>query len=120
MATTAKGFPYPVGTDRVQDGDDAIKALAEAVGNYHGARIWATRVSITISNAASGNAAVTFPAGHFTAAPIVVASMSFSSTSYFAIATSSTTTGCSVSAIHRDGTLTTGTPTADVIAVQFA
>lgn len=29
--TTAKGYPYPVGTDRVMDGDDAIKALAEAL-----------------------------------------------------------------------------------------
>lgn len=30
MATkTANGFPYPVGTDRVMDGDDAIRALAE-------------------------------------------------------------------------------------------
>jgi hypothetical protein len=30
-STTTKGYPYPVGTDRVMDGDDAIKALAEAV-----------------------------------------------------------------------------------------
>jgi hypothetical protein len=33
MATTSKGYPYPVGTDRVADGDDAIKALAEAVNS---------------------------------------------------------------------------------------
>lgn len=31
MATTANGLPYPVGTDRVADGDDAIRALAEAL-----------------------------------------------------------------------------------------
>lgn len=31
MATTTNGLPYPVGTDRVMDGDDAIKALAEAL-----------------------------------------------------------------------------------------
>lgn len=31
MANTPKGYPYPVGTDRVMDGDDAIRALAEAV-----------------------------------------------------------------------------------------
>jgi len=30
-STTSKGYPFPVGTDRVMDGDDAIKALAEAV-----------------------------------------------------------------------------------------
>lgn len=120
MATTGKGFPYPVGTDRVMDGDNTIQALAEAVGNFHGARVWATRVSITITAAASGNATVTWPAGHFTVAPIVVATISFSSTAYFAIATASTTTGCTVSAVHRDGASTTGTVTADVIAVQFA
>lgn len=30
-STTASGYPYPVGTDRVMDGDNAIQALAEAV-----------------------------------------------------------------------------------------
>jgi hypothetical protein len=28
---TANGLPYPTGTDRVMDGDDAIRALAEAL-----------------------------------------------------------------------------------------
>jgi hypothetical protein len=28
---TTHGFPYPVGTDRVMDGDDAIKALAQQI-----------------------------------------------------------------------------------------
>lgn len=30
-AATTKGYPYPVGTDRVMDGDNAIQALAEAI-----------------------------------------------------------------------------------------
>lgn len=29
MATTSRGAPYPVGTDLVRDGDNAIQALAE-------------------------------------------------------------------------------------------
>ena len=29
--TTTNGFPYPLGSDRVRDGDDTIKALAEAI-----------------------------------------------------------------------------------------
>jgi hypothetical protein len=29
--TTTNGYPFPVGTDRVMDGDNAIEALAEAV-----------------------------------------------------------------------------------------
>lgn len=28
------GYPYPVGTDRVMDGDDAIAALATAIENH--------------------------------------------------------------------------------------
>lgn len=31
MALTTNGLPYPVGTDLVVDGDDAIRALAEAL-----------------------------------------------------------------------------------------
>jgi hypothetical protein len=31
MATTTNGLPYPVGTDKVVDGDDAIRSLAESV-----------------------------------------------------------------------------------------
>jgi hypothetical protein len=31
MHTTASGFPYPDGTDLVRDGDDVIRALAEAI-----------------------------------------------------------------------------------------
>lgn len=31
MATTVGGLPYPVGTDKVVQGDDAIKALADAL-----------------------------------------------------------------------------------------
>jgi hypothetical protein len=34
MATTPQGLPYPLGTDRVVDGDNAIRALAEAVSSY--------------------------------------------------------------------------------------
>lgn len=31
MGTTANGMPYPEGTDKVVDGDNAIRALAEAI-----------------------------------------------------------------------------------------
>jgi hypothetical protein len=43
MATNAAGWPYPVGTDKVVDGDNAIKALADqlmaniVVGRINGA-----------------------------------------------------------------------------------
>jgi hypothetical protein len=34
MGSTSHGFPYPVGSDPVAQGDDAIKALAESVDTY--------------------------------------------------------------------------------------
>jgi len=50
MANTAKGYPYPVGTDRVMDGDDAIHSLATAVETLLGV-------------AASGSVVVTLTTG---------------------------------------------------------
>ena len=40
MGATPSGLPWPEGTDLVRDGDNAMKALAEAVE----ARMWATGV----------------------------------------------------------------------------
>lgn len=72
MAQTAKGFPYPVGTDRVMDGDNAIQALAEAVDTKLGV---AASGTFPAGSLATGTAsiAVTFPAGRFTVAPAVMA-----------------------------------------------
>lgn len=36
MATTNRGWPYPVGTDAVVDGDNAIRAVAEKLDNNLG------------------------------------------------------------------------------------
>lgn len=70
-STTPKGFPYPLGTDRVMDGDDAIRNLATAVDGSVGAHAAGT-VSITTPSADTGaTTAVTFPVGRFTTAPRV-------------------------------------------------
>jgi hypothetical protein len=75
-ANTARGYPYPLNTDPVTNGDDTIKALAEAVNNQLGA-IACGGVSITSTgtNPSNGSTAVTFPVGRFTgsaAAPRVI------------------------------------------------
>jgi hypothetical protein len=60
MATTANGLPYPVGTDKVVNGDDAIKALADALQARGGGFSWvAAKVSVTTSS--TGIAIVSFP-----------------------------------------------------------
>lgn len=51
MATTPNGLPYPVGTDRVMDGDDAIRALALGVDN-------GTEVTTNITLLAAGGSGV--------------------------------------------------------------
>ena len=51
MPTNANGWPYPVGTDKVIDGDNAIKALADALPGRGGVEVTATD-SVTVPNAA--------------------------------------------------------------------
>jgi hypothetical protein len=55
MATTPNGLPYPVGTDKVVDGDDAIKALATFLDPLYGA--W-TAYTPTYNGLSIGNAVV--------------------------------------------------------------
>jgi len=69
MATTTRaGYPYPVGTDRVMDGDDAIKNLATKVDQNLGLGFYYGSVTAPAPTATDLNTivAVTFPAGRFT------------------------------------------------------
>jgi len=68
-ATTPTRFPYPLGTDPVADGDDAIKALAQAIPQIQSG-------TATIPAGAVDGVAlvtVTFPRA-FAAVPAVVVS----------------------------------------------
>lgn len=68
---TAKGYPYPSNTDPVTNGDDSIKALAEAVDTQLGT---IARGVVTMPGLASTvqTAAITFPVGRFATAPEVI------------------------------------------------
>lgn len=60
------GFPYPVGTDRVADGDDAIKALAERVEGILGGTVgpgWTPYVPALLGFTAAINMARYFQVG---------------------------------------------------------
>lgn len=72
-ANTARGYPYPLGTDRVMDGDDAIKNLATAVDTKTGVGCVVRPLINIPTGPTSTSVAITFPAGLFTAAPSVVA-----------------------------------------------
>lgn len=71
--TTPKGYPYPLGTDRVMDGDDVIHSLASKVDVAAGTAATG-RISFTISAVNTPVAvAITYPAGRFVNTPSVLA-----------------------------------------------
>jgi hypothetical protein len=106
MALTARGYPYPVGTDRVMDGDNAIKALADKVDQRLNGGTWAVQMSVpfTALNTLT-NVAITWPVGMFSAAPITVAVAQFGNPERMhQTVISVTPSGGTVSAILSAGT----------------
>jgi hypothetical protein len=72
-ANTAKNYPYPLGTDRLMDGDNAIAALAAAVDTKSGVACSGQATTATPGGLNQYAAvAITFPVGLFTVAPIVM------------------------------------------------
>lgn len=101
-ANTPLGYPYPLGTDRLMDGDDDIHALATAVEKRAG--VFASglaNVNVT-SGGTAASLAVTFPAGRFTAAPAVVTGAQGNAASTnvaVSVASGITAAGCTISAV---------------------
>lgn len=69
-ATTATKYPYPLGTDRLMDGDDAIHSLAAAIPQFASGTFSAT-TPVADQNQ---SVAVSFPVA-FAAVPMVVVGM---------------------------------------------
>lgn len=116
-AQTAKGYPYPLGTDRVMDGDDSIHALADAVDAKQPFATWVGTASVSVVANTAANVAVTLPAGRFTQPPRISA-ISRGASLWFAYFNSSTTTSLSLGVRTPGGALTT-TVNVDMIAVQM-
>ena len=104
-ANTAKGYPYPVGTDRVMDGDNDIRALAEKVDTRAGVMVSGTAVTGVPGSLNTGvSVAVTFPAGLFTATPAVVVT-GLGSVVEGGISVAPTTSGVTVYGSKKSGAL---------------
>jgi hypothetical protein len=102
-ATTPKGYPYPVGTDRVADGDNAIQALATMVDTAAG--VLASGL-VGIPALGAQTVAVTFPVGRFTVAPLVALTSNATASTSNPVslgAVSVTTAGFTVSANRASG-----------------
>lgn len=68
-ANTPKGYPYPLGTDRLMDGDDVIHSLASAVDSKLGVMASGAVTITVVTGGTPVTVAVTFPVGLFTAVP---------------------------------------------------
>lgn len=117
-ANTAKGYPYPLGTDRVMDGDDAIHNLAQAIDDNLG-RVAAGQVTTPTPSAINVpvSVAVTFPVGRFNATPSVVAQYNGTLASRQGQASGTTVSGCVIWGWQSSGTL--GAIAVGWIAVQI-
>ncbi len=115
-ANTPLGYPYPLATDPVADGDDAIHNLATAVNNMAGVSASGIAVvNVTATNTPT-NLVVTFPAGRFTAPPAVVASpASGNPSTVLATAGIATTTSVTITAFR---TASAGSTQVSWIATQ--
>lgn len=116
--TPVFALPYPLGTDPVADGDDAIKALAERIEALHVAsRQVATSAFFPVGTTSQ---VVTFPAGRFSAAPAVVATPTAGAN--VAMVTNVggvTATGCTVYIYPLAGAWTSGAVSVFVYAVAL-
>ena len=102
MATTAHGYPYPLGTDRVMDGDNVMQALAEKVEARLRGGTWSGYYVITAATNARGSVNVTFPVGTFTAVPNVTANCLNEFMEFFtAIAMNVIATGCTLWLLNK-------------------
>lgn len=70
-ANTAKGFPYPLGTDRVMDGDDAIHNLASKIDTAVGTAASGKATIPITSTGTVFSVAITYPSGRFVNTPAI-------------------------------------------------
>lgn len=116
MPSTASGLPYPTSTD-TPDVPRDIKALADALEARLPRASYAGALSVPVSNAVSATAAVTFPAGRFTAVPIVVVSTSGTSV-WVAMSSGASANGFTATVRQVDNAAATATPSVNWTAIQ--
>lgn len=100
-ANTPKGYPYPLGTDRVTDGDDAIHSLATAVDTKLGVACSGQVALNIVTGGTAVTVAVTFPVGLFSVVPITLATFAGTANVSSGAGTQGpTTTGVNVSGVR--------------------
>jgi hypothetical protein len=118
-ANTSKGFPYPLGTDNVADYPTTAQSLATLLESMVPFRMAQGVVSVGTGGSNSASQAVTFPAGLFTVAPIVMVSKTTAQQKAIPNASSPTTSGVTIGYWTGDGTNTAGAVSISWLAIQL-
>lgn len=113
MGTTDNGLPFPEDFAFVTDGAAAIQALAEAI------RVLAGTVTVPINNSAAGQAIIPFPAGYFTAAPIVTLTVQQGGATYLPWLISANTAQAGIILRHYQNVVATVQMTVTWHAIQL-
>lgn len=125
MGTTARlAIPYPAGTDRVMDGDNAMQTIAETLDDLSKTGVpyrMATGIAtVAISSATQGQQAVTFPVGRFTVTPIIIAwTWSWPSATLASARTSGSASANGFTVVVNTSTAVTGSYTVHWLAIQM-
>jgi hypothetical protein len=120
LTTTRLGIPFPDGTERVMDGDNAMGAIATKVDSLGlGFAMAAGITTINMGGTAGATLAVTFPVGRFTQPPVGSAVVAAGSANYFASIASVTAAGFTLYCSHRDSTTTSTAILCHWTAVQM-
>lgn len=114
MATTTQGFPYPVPTDPIAGGADAIKNLAQKIDDVVGVFACGV-VTATGTGTNTATANVTFPAGRFPTTPFVVC-IATSGVSVWVV--SATATGCVLGVKRTDDGVFSSSHGINWVAIQ--
>jgi hypothetical protein len=106
-SNTPHGYPYPLGSDRLADGDDAMRNLATAIDTRLGVVAGGVVTIPVVAAGTNYNVVVTYPVGRFTALPHVsVTPVGIQANSLRASIRDPLTTGCTIVGSRDNGTAT--------------
>jgi hypothetical protein len=122
LTSTRLGIPYPDGTERVMDGDNAMGAIAAKLDDLQQVGIpyrqAAGIVSLVFTASRNAQTAVTYPASRFTQGPVIICTAQ-SSAGYVPCVISATSAGCTVRCDYMDASTPSVTLPVMWVAVQM-
>lgn len=115
--TTTRGYPVPLDSDPVCDGAEATRLLGQAVNDKVGI-VACGIISVPVAASAAGTVVLTYPAGRFSAAPVVALAPRNASYNASVAGSGGTNVNVTIAVRHIDNTSATTSVDVMWIAVQ--